>query len=85
MPGAFDAMPGMLSAEQLESLRTAPTHEAEIRYLELMIPHHEGALEMSREVIVEGRNGYTISMAKHILNEQQREIQAMVKMIAEIG
>ncbi|NYF09142.1 uncharacterized protein (DUF305 family) [Leifsonia sp. AK011] len=84
-PGRFVAMAGMLTPTQLDELRGATAHDAEILYLQLMIPHHEGALDMSREVVLGGVNHFTIQMARHILNEQQIEIEAMTRMIEEMS
>lgn len=84
-PGRFATMAGMLTADQLESLRVAQGLDAEVLFLELMIPHHDGALEMSREQVMQGRNVFLVQMAKHILNEQKREIDAMRTMIVEIS
>jgi len=41
---------GMATAEQIESLRTLPVEEAEERFFQLMVRHHQGALVMAEDV-----------------------------------
>ncbi len=53
--GSHHAMPGMASAEELASLEKPPANEADRLFLTLMIKHHEGAVEMSRDQQRSGR------------------------------
>jgi len=46
-------------------------------FMSQMIPHHQGAIEMARYEIENGRNFLTIQLAKSILVEQAVEIQQM--------
>jgi uncharacterized protein (DUF305 family) len=46
-------------------------------FMSQMIPHHQGAIEMARYEIENGRNFLTIQLAKSILAEQAVEIQQM--------
>ena len=48
---SYDDMPGMASDEQLEELSRAKGIEAEILFLELMIDHHQGGVEMAEAVL----------------------------------
>lgn len=82
---AHTTMPGMMSDDEMQRLHDADGPTGQIIYLELMIPHHEGALSMSREVIVEGNNYFIAQLARHILDEQQREVQAMLSMIDDLS
>ncbi|MDQ7879663.1 DUF305 domain-containing protein [Microbacterium sp. QXD-8] len=76
-------MKGMASAEQLAALDAAEGDAAERLFLDLMIAHHEGALEMAESAVREGTNAYVRSSGKHVLVEQQREIAAMTALLAE--
>lgn len=81
------AMKGMATPEQLEALAAmAPADglAADRLFLELMIVHHEGALEMATLAVQEGSNAYVRSSAKHVLIEQAREIAAMTALLAEL-
>ncbi|WP_019182007.1 DUF305 domain-containing protein [Microbacterium yannicii] len=70
-------MSGMATPEQIAELRDLSGPEAEKRFLELMIFHHEGALDMARTAMAAGHNSFIRALAKHVAAEQQREIEAM--------
>lgn len=46
-------------------------------FLAMMIPHHQGAIDMARLVLVHGRDPLTRQLAEHILATQAVEIDAM--------
>lgn len=69
---------GMLTDAQLAGLDAAPPAEASPLYLRLMIEHHEGAVTMSRTLLDAPRgNAFIHGLAKHVINEQTAEIDAM--------
>jgi uncharacterized protein (DUF305 family) len=70
-------MAGMATPAQIEEFDALEAVAAEKMFLELMIVHHEGALDMAREVIAAGQNTWIRALAKHVASEQQREIEAM--------
>jgi uncharacterized protein (DUF305 family) len=73
---------GMLTEAQLDDLDRAGTREAAALFLRLMIEHHQGAITMSRSLLDgTGRNAYIHSLAKHVINEQSAEIDAMRKLL----
>jgi len=50
-------------------------------FLTMMIPHHQGAVDMARLVLVHGRDPLTRQLADHILATQAIEIEAMRRRI----
>jgi uncharacterized protein (DUF305 family) len=46
-------------------------------FLAMMIPHHEGAVEMARLVLIHGRDPLVRQLAEEIIAGQQAEISAM--------
>lgn len=50
---------------------------ADIDFLAMMIPHHEGAVEMARLVLIHGRDPLTRRLAEDIIASQVVEIEAM--------
>ena len=50
---------------------------ADMDFMRMMIPHHQGAVEMSLYEIKHGRNFEMIQLAKSIIAEQSSEIQQM--------
>ncbi len=77
------SMSGMATPEQLRHLADADGPVAQRMFLELMIVHHEGALTMAEDALVVGANAFVRSSAKHVLVEQEREIDAMTNLLAE--
>lgn len=77
-------MSGMATPAQLAALDAAEGAAADRMFLELMIVHHEGALEMAKDAVLEGSNAFVRSSAKHVLVEQEREVAAMTALIDEL-
>jgi len=70
-------MSGMLSAEGLAELGTLTGAEFDAAWIESMIAHHEGAIEMAEDVLVDGKNVETLALAKAIISTQQSEIDIL--------
>ncbi len=82
--GEVDAghdMPGMVSAPDLASLERARGAAYEELLLELMLAHHEGAIEMARAEISDGAHQPAVDLARQIAGAQQREIATMEKLL----
>lgn len=82
--GASGEMPGMATAVQLDALRAATGDEAVRLFLELMIPHHEGGLEMADAVLARTDVPQVVSLATGIRNAQRAEIVVMQDLLAAL-
>lgn len=51
--------------------------DADHDFLAMMIPHHEGAVDMARLVLIHGRDPLVRQLAQDIISSQTVEIQAM--------
>ncbi len=49
----------------------------DLRFIDSMIPHHQGALVMSQEVLAKSKRPELIQLAKSIIAEQKKEIAQM--------
>ena len=49
----------------------------DLRFLDAMIPHHEGALVMAKDAIAKSKRPEIQKMAQEILSSQQAEIDQM--------
>jgi len=58
------------------------TGNADVDFLAMMIPHHEGAVEMARLVLVHGRDPLTRRLGEEIIASQTAEIAAMRQRLA---
>lgn len=56
----------------------------DIDFLTMMIPHHEGAVEMARLVLVHGRDPATRRLAEDIIASQTVEIEGMKRRLAAL-
>ncbi len=58
------------------------TGNADADFLAMMIPHHEGAVEMARLVLIHGRDPLTRKLAEEIIASQVVEIEGMRQRLA---
>src|SRR5919202_849810 len=49
----------------------------DLRFVDAMIPHHQGAVEMAREVLSKSQRPEMKQLAQEILTSQQKEIDQM--------
>ncbi|MGE2736694.1 DUF305 domain-containing protein [Mycolicibacterium vaccae] len=75
--GAGHADMGMLSDDELEQLRNAQGVDASRQFLEGMIRHHEGAVQMAQTEVDNGKSPEAVALARQIIDSQQREIDEM--------
>ena len=76
-PETGSDLPGMMSAEQLAALEATKGAEFEDAWLELMIEHHEGAIELARTEQSDGEHTGAVQLAESIESAQQEEVSAM--------
>ncbi len=58
------------------------TGDPDVDFLAMMIPHHEGAVEMARLVLIHGSDPLTRQLAQEIIASQGAEIAAMRNRLA---
>jgi uncharacterized protein (DUF305 family) len=69
-------MPGM-SERAMADLSALSGQEFDLRFIEMMTAHHQGAIDMSQQVIQEGENPQVTNLAEHIIAAQASEIEQM--------
>lgn len=82
MGNDMSMMDGMLSADELQQLFDAEGTDAARLYLEQMIAHHEGAIDMAQGEVSDGTYQPTVDLARSIIDTQQQEIARMREMLA---
>lgn len=78
-------MPGMASPEELNDLQQASGEDADVLFLQLMIPHHEAAVPMAEAVLEETDRPEVERLAGAIAASQQSEIQLMQGLLNQRG
>lgn len=81
MEGSMSQMPGMMSEEQRNQLGQASGDEFDQMFLQMMIEHHQGAIEMAQAEQANGENDKALDLAEQIEADQQAEIETMRKML----
>jgi len=80
----MDHSSGMMTDDDMAALDDATGPDAERLYLEQMIEHHEGAIDMASPQIIDGSNADAVALAESIASAQQEEISEMKKLLAAI-
>ena len=81
-------MPGMLTPQEMARLERASGPRFDRLFLLGMIRHHEGAVLMVESLLTEGEGGQeseVFQLAGHIGSDQQVEIAAMKRKLAELA
>jgi len=80
--GGHGGMAGMVDEATMNRLMALSGPAFESLWLQSMISHHRGAIEMAETEIADGRSPDMITLAKNIVAAQQAEIDQMTQMAA---
>jgi len=84
MPGmSGGSMPGMMSADEMKQLEQAKGAEFDKMWLDMMIKHHQGAVEMAKTELTKGSNADAKALAQKIIDVQQAEITEMQGLLSQ--
>ncbi|MGY1751097.1 DUF305 domain-containing protein [Modestobacter sp. SYSU DS0511] len=76
---------GMMSEQDMHALMDATGPEFDRLFLEQMIAHHQGAVEMASDHSANGRNTEALALAQSIRDSQNAEIAEMQRLLTELG
>ena len=91
-PGAAPAetmqMPGMGSSmsmdmSHLDSMKSGKGYDS--MFIDMMIPHHQGAIQMAQDALVKAEHQEVKTLAQQIIDEQQKEIDQMKQWKSKLG
>ncbi|NEC68754.1 DUF305 domain-containing protein [Streptomyces sp. SID9727] len=74
---------GMMSAEDMDRLTNSSGKAFDTAFMEMMIKHHEGAVEMAGTERADGVHGPARTMAAAIITSQTAEITRMNKLLGK--
>ena len=82
-PDGFDAMMAQSMARMHADMAVAPSGDPDRDFAAMMIPHHQGAIEMAKAELAYGRDPVLRRLAQGIIVEQAQEIEVMRRALAE--
>jgi uncharacterized protein (DUF305 family) len=69
--------------KMMDDMTMAPTGDIDRDFVAMMVPHHQGAIDMARIVLRYGTNEQLKRLAQEIIVTQQQEIAAMKLAVGE--
>lgn len=82
MPGMMHGMKNM--ERDMAALQQARATAFDRRFLQLMIPHHQGAIDMSRPALEKLQHQELRDAAQKIIDDQTREIAHMRELLSQL-
>jgi uncharacterized protein (DUF305 family) len=77
-------MPGMMSEQEMTKLKAASGADFDRQFARMMIAHHNGAIEMAREVQSKGTSAEVKTLAAEIERTQKAEVETLQKLLDQM-
>lgn len=74
----------IMEAMHHEMMHVTLGDDDQVNFLKQMIPHHQGAIDMSESILKYSNDRRIVNIAKGIITEQRNEIAIMEHLIAEL-
>jgi len=75
--GSFLAENDAAMKKMMSDMVVTPSGDVDLDFVAMMVPHHQGAIDMAVAVLRHGRNPQIRRLAQEIIVTQQQEIAAM--------
>ncbi len=72
-----ESMDQSMSIMHKDMMESKMTGNPDGDFVSMMIPHHQGAINMARIILVHGKDAKVKKMATKIISDQEREIKEM--------
>jgi uncharacterized protein (DUF305 family) len=82
-PSSTGSMPGMMADADMTKLQQAKGAEFDKMFLEMMVQHHQGAIDMAKTELASGSNTDAKTLAQKIIDAQQSEITEMQNLLTQ--
>jgi uncharacterized protein (DUF305 family) len=76
MPGMSDSMK-MMNADHMKMMDAMTGADYDIHFLDMMIPHHQGAVAMAKEALQKSEKAEIKTLANAVIKAQEAEIKQM--------
>lgn len=81
----FDAMMARSMERMHADMAIVPSGDSDRDFAAMMIPHHQGAIDMAKAQLLYGRDPTLRRLAQGIIVEQMQEIDVMRRALAGMG
>ena len=78
-------MPGMATPAEIAHLQSLTGNALDIDFLQLMIRHHQGGLQMEQYAAITRAKSYVRDLASQMLQAQSSEIISMEQLLRQLG
>lgn len=82
--GSMGGMGGMMNPDQMRGLEATSGPAFDRSFLQMMIEHHTGAIQMARTELAQGQNPEAKQLAQAIIDTQQAEILQMQSILGRV-
>jgi uncharacterized protein (DUF305 family) len=82
--GSMGGDDSMMSEEDMTMLESADAVEANSLFLEQMIVHHEGAVDMAQTALDDAQNPDVLELAQQVIDDQTAEIATMQELLGQL-
>ena len=81
----MDGLHGAMEAMQAQMGQVPMTGDPDVDFAAMMIPHHQGAIDMARQELAQGKDPELRQLAKEIIAAQEREIAFLRQWLQKRG
>jgi uncharacterized protein (DUF305 family) len=82
--GSFDALMAQAMERMHKDMAIAPRGDPDRDFAAMMIPHHQGAVDMARIELQFGKNPVLRRLAQGIIVEQLQEVEVMQRELLQL-
>ena len=75
----------MMDDDAMQELRQLEGDVFDRRFMQAMIEHHQGAIDMAEQVLAEGEDEEVAGLAQLVVDAQEAEIEQMRQWLDEWG
>jgi uncharacterized protein (DUF305 family) len=80
---AFLAQNHAAMMKMMKAMQVQPSGDVDADFVAMMVPHHQGAVDMARSELRYGRNEQLRQIAQDIIAAQQQQIPAMQEALVQ--
>jgi uncharacterized protein (DUF305 family) len=80
---SFMAMSDAAMTQMMTAMRITPSGDADSDFVAMMVPHHQGAIEMAQAELSYGRSEPLRGLAQEIIVTQEQQIAVMRRALDE--